>query len=326
MNKRFFSILCASLLTFNAIPTFSAKADEKLEYREQQDGYTFELWNERDIEAEMTADSEGCFRGTWGTDKSGTNAYFHAFETIDKDISFLAYEDFVRSYELDLSTNGSVLVEYSGKLNNAGDIPIEYRIVDAWSNWRPTGTQRGAVQILGTIETDGKVYDLYQESDWSMNDVGSSDGPEGYILWSVCTDSNLTTIEKNHLSSTVTVSNHFKAWAELSTLNLECPLDTFGLTIETYLSNGSVNVQKNEKIDTASEMKLVSMLQAESNLGDVNRDGKITISDVVLLSRYVNEDAVKITPQGLVNAQLNGDGQLTMDDVNRILSKIARLD
>ena len=60
--------------------------------------------------------------------------------------------------------------------------------------------------------------------------------------------------------------------------------------------------------------------------GDVNCDNKISISDAVLLSRYVNEDAVTISPLGLANAELNSDRQLTMDDVNLILRKIARLD
>ena len=60
--------------------------------------------------------------------------------------------------------------------------------------------------------------------------------------------------------------------------------------------------------------------------GDVNCDNKISISDAVLLSRYVNEDAITISPLGLANAELNSDKQLTMDDVNLILRKIARLD
>ncbi len=60
--------------------------------------------------------------------------------------------------------------------------------------------------------------------------------------------------------------------------------------------------------------------------GDVTLDSKLSIADAVLLSRYVNEDAVTITPQGLSNAELNSDNQLTMDDVNLILRKIARLD
>ena len=61
-------------------------------------------------------------------------------------------------------------------------------------------------------------------------------------------------------------------------------------------------------------------------LGDTNCDSKVTIADAVLLSRYVNEDAITISPLGLANAELNSDNQLTMDDVNLILRKIARLD
>ena len=60
--------------------------------------------------------------------------------------------------------------------------------------------------------------------------------------------------------------------------------------------------------------------------GDVDCDGKIKISDVVQLSRYVNEDtSVKITKEGLANADVDCDKSYTYDDVSLILKYIARL-
>ncbi len=66
-------------------------------------------------------------------------------------------------------------------------------------------------------------------------------------------------------------------------------------------------------------------LNAESDilLGDVDNDGKVKISDVVLLQRYNNEEPVQISPEGRANADVNHDGILSADDVTDILKAIA---
>lgn len=65
---------------------------------------------------------------------------------------------------------------------------------------------------------------------------------------------------------------------------------------------------------------------AKVSLGDVDCNGKIAIADVVMLSRYVNEDtAVKVTSQGLLNGDCDGVKGLTSDDAAAILKVIARL-
>lgn len=59
--------------------------------------------------------------------------------------------------------------------------------------------------------------------------------------------------------------------------------------------------------------------------GDVDCNGKVMIADAVLLSRYVNEEAVTITKTGLANAECDGESGLTTNDVSAILKHIARL-
>lgn len=59
--------------------------------------------------------------------------------------------------------------------------------------------------------------------------------------------------------------------------------------------------------------------------GDVNVDGKVAISDVVLLSRYVNEEPVTVTKQGKKNADVNNDSMLDTSDATMILKIIAKL-
>ena len=60
--------------------------------------------------------------------------------------------------------------------------------------------------------------------------------------------------------------------------------------------------------------------------GDVNEDASIDISDVILLSRYAAEDSqAKISQDGLINADVNGDGKQNLADATMILRCVAKL-
>lgn len=60
-------------------------------------------------------------------------------------------------------------------------------------------------------------------------------------------------------------------------------------------------------------------------LGDANCDGKVSIADAVLVSRFANEDKVSITTEGRANADVDKDGAYTLDDATAIIKIIARL-
>ena len=57
--------------------------------------------------------------------------------------------------------------------------------------------------------------------------------------------------------------------------------------------------------------------------GDVDCDGQVKIADAVLLARYIAEDAVTVTSDGLVNAELTGNTKLDSEDLAALLVKIA---
>ena len=60
--------------------------------------------------------------------------------------------------------------------------------------------------------------------------------------------------------------------------------------------------------------------------GDVNLDNVVDVSDAVLLARLIAEDVtVRISEQGLINGNCNGDNSLSSDDVIYILRVIAHL-
>lgn len=72
----------------------------------------------------------------------------------------------------------------------------------------------------------------------------------------------------------------------------------------------------------------VQPVSAEASLlGDVNTDGQITISDVIMLSRYVAEDtSLPLDDAALANADANYDGIVTAADCTSILRAIAGLE
>ena len=58
--------------------------------------------------------------------------------------------------------------------------------------------------------------------------------------------------------------------------------------------------------------------------GDVNGDGKITVSDAILLARVAAEDtSAKITDAGRLNGELDGVTGLSTGDVTELLKMIA---
>ncbi len=60
--------------------------------------------------------------------------------------------------------------------------------------------------------------------------------------------------------------------------------------------------------------------------GDVNCDGEVKVGDVIMLNRFLAEDAtIVITEEGLANADANGDGAPTNADATTILKILAGL-
>ncbi|MBP0966441.1 MAG: dockerin type I repeat-containing protein, partial [Oscillospiraceae bacterium] len=61
--------------------------------------------------------------------------------------------------------------------------------------------------------------------------------------------------------------------------------------------------------------------------GDLNLDGAMDVADAVLLARYcVSDPEAMISDAGMKRADVNGDGDVTAEDVTVILRKIAKMD
>lgn len=79
-------------------------------------------------------------------------------------------------------------------------------------------------------------------------------------------------------------------------------------------------------VTTVSEKKETTLPTGAVMLGDVDVNGKVDVSDAVLLARFLAEDkTVEITTSGKVNANADKKAGLTSDDVTAILKAIAKL-
>lgn len=59
--------------------------------------------------------------------------------------------------------------------------------------------------------------------------------------------------------------------------------------------------------------------------GDIDCDGNVSVSDAVMLARFLAEDNVKMTELGRINADVNNDGNLDAADKAMVLMIIARI-
>ncbi|MBR5371390.1 MAG: endo-1,4-beta-xylanase, partial [Oscillospiraceae bacterium] len=105
--------------------------------------------------------------------------------------------------------------------------------------------------------------------------------------------------------------------------------DIIALT-ETVRPGEAVQIQATTAAETTTTTQETTTTQTTAGgsqvtkKGDVNCDGKITVSDAIMLARIVAEDtSVKVTDTGKANAEMDGVEGLSSDDTNELLKTIA---
>lgn len=76
--------------------------------------------------------------------------------------------------------------------------------------------------------------------------------------------------------------------------------------------------------DTTTNSTETTVSGTVSKYGDIDNNGEINISDVILYNRYIAEDVtVSVTAQGMANAEVTGDTGITSADASKVLRYLA---
>lgn len=203
------------------------------------DGYYYELWKDSG-NTTMTVDTGGRFSCQWSNINNALFRTGKKFNTAWNQLGTVKI-----TYSATYNPNGnSYLCIYGWSTNPL----VEFYIVESWGTWRPPGATS-----LGTVTIDGGTYDIYKTTRVNQPSIIGTATFDQY--WSVRTS--------KRTSGTVTVTDHFKAWAAKG-LNLGT-IDQITLCVEGYQSSGSANITQNTfSITSGSTTPTTTKIECEN--------------------------------------------------------------
>lgn len=158
-------------------------------------------------------------------------------------------------------------------------------------------------------------YLVYVRTDYRDGEVRCDD----YLIYTVVVEGDVTygsTEQNTSASETETTTT-----SELLSDSTE-PFETVE-TIETVWTVADTTFC-DDTTETEPETETETAGGSLRRPGDVDCNGQVAIADAVLLARYLAEDAVAVTAQGLVNAELDGDSTaLSAADLSVLLQLLA---
>ncbi len=214
--------LTAAAMSLTMLPLLPASAATTITENTtgSEDGYDYELWKDYGTTS-MTLTGGGTFSCEWS---NIGNALFRKGQKFDCTQTYEEMGNIQVDYNVDYNPDGnSYLCVYGWTKEPL----VEYYIVESWGTWRPPGATS-----LGTITVDGGTYDVYHTIRENQPSIIGNTTFDQY--WSVRTDKKT--------SGTISVSQHFAAWAEMG-LTLGKMYEV-ALCVEGYQSNGAATVNQ----------------------------------------------------------------------------------
>ncbi len=207
--------------------TFSVGNGRNQYKADNVDGYSYEIWlDNTGGSGSMTLGSGGAFSTEWSAQVSQGNFLARRGRNYDRTKKATDCGPIVMDYAADYSASSqgnSRLCVYGWMT----DPLVEYYIIEDWVNWRPTANGQSK-----TVTIDGAEYEIFQ-----LDHTGPT------ILGDTRTFKQYFSVRKQkRTSGTITVSDHFKAWANAG-WNIG-NLTEVALNVEGWESSGKANVTK----------------------------------------------------------------------------------
>ena len=186
-----------------------------------------------------------------------------------------------------------------------------------------------------TSVSDGLKYSIWQE----MNDYFNSENWKSFIsedgtkditlyngdiiIWSFTGEYRFENDEEA-VSFKEYLSDNNIQYKE----NIYSDYTKINIITDDYTKNGRLQIAKKIKEDTGFSQAIVipgsavgievkdveNILPEPTLLGDANEDGEVSLADAVFIMQVLsNPDDFQLTPQGMANADTNGDGVTVMD-------------
>ncbi|MGB4092524.1 MAG: endo-1,4-beta-xylanase [Ruminococcus flavefaciens] len=211
--------------TAYAAQTFTVGGGQTQHKDDNVDGYSYEIWLDRTGgSGSMTLGSGGAFDAQWSAEVSQGNFLARRGKNYDRTKKATDCGTIVMDYAAQYSASAkgnSRLCVYGWFV----DPLVEYYIIEDWVNWCPSGSGK-------TVTIDGAQYDIFQTPHTGPTILGDTRTFQQYF----------SVRKQKRTSGTITVSDHFKAWANAGMQIGN--LTEVALNVEGWESSGRANVTK----------------------------------------------------------------------------------
>lgn len=281
----------------------------------------------------------------WATDSSYSEKLINIIETYDltrfdnvvSPVSAEVEEETSSDYELEISGDGyypacdagqQSIIDALKSLNIDSSYESRYRISEYNGMYNYGGTADENITLLnmlkaGTLKNPDYVPVVYIDTD--AKSISSYDGE----YYPSCTSDHLSIVDA---LKSLNIDSSYESCYRISVINgmynysgtaeeniaLLKMLKAGTLKNPDYLLCVTTEVSgttTNTTTTTVTTAKLKATLA-----GDANLDGKVDISDVIAVYTYLQDSSANsITPQGIANADVHGNGNgITADDAVKI--------
>ncbi len=224
-----------------------------------------------------------------------------------------------------------VPTSYTGTMPNGDEIKNGIKFIDIRTMYRKEAKLQ---ELEAAFKESGSTedVDLYYHRFWHMGDVMMALGAMAELYPDMTPGgSSSVTLELSKSEVEVEVGK-----SATVTANVDVTWKSDKTSVATVDANGKITgvaagtatiTATDANGNTATVTVTVTGSSVKAKYGDVNCDGSITISDLVLMARYVAEDddMKPLTAQGILNADCAYDGKVNSSDITALARYLAHI-